>query len=227
MIQAKPSGRAPPPDAKRCCGLGARGKGMEWWDDTNIEEIAAVIIAVASVLAAIFWLWGSLIRLPPFPDTEVSPKLIVERAYRVLRTASLVKRNRCALCRNCRASTLYVVGIALCSTAGVGPIWSRGAHRAGRSRRKRTGLAARAWAVGAVATGRTRTARPPARPSPHRARSALRQLMRFRCSGRSRPRPWRVLCCAVKRKCAPLVRFDARRRSVYLSVPVRQVCDGR
>jgi hypothetical protein len=63
---------------------------MEWWDDINIEEIATVVIAVASVLAAIFWLWGSLIRLPPFPDTEGSPKLIIERIYRVLRTASLL-----------------------------------------------------------------------------------------------------------------------------------------
>ena len=61
---------------------------MEWWDNTNIEEIASVVIAVASFLAAIFWLWGSLIRMPPFPDNEVSPKLIVERAYRALRTAS-------------------------------------------------------------------------------------------------------------------------------------------
>ena len=32
---------------------------MEWWDDINVEEIATVVIAVASVLAAIFWLWGS------------------------------------------------------------------------------------------------------------------------------------------------------------------------
>jgi hypothetical protein len=61
---------------------------MEWWDDINIEESAAVVIAAASFIAAIFWLWGSLIRLPPFPDTEVSAKLIVERAYRVLRTAN-------------------------------------------------------------------------------------------------------------------------------------------
>ena len=61
---------------------------MEWWNNTNIEEIAAVVVAVASVLAAIFWLWGSLIRLPPFPDNEVSAILIVERIYRVLRTAS-------------------------------------------------------------------------------------------------------------------------------------------
>jgi hypothetical protein len=44
--------------------------GMGWWDDINMEEIAAVVIAVASVLAAIFWLWGSLIRLPQFSDTE-------------------------------------------------------------------------------------------------------------------------------------------------------------
>jgi hypothetical protein len=64
---------------------------MEWWENTSIEEIASVVIAVASALAAIFWLWGSLIRLPPFPDNEVSPKLIVERIYRVLRTASLLK----------------------------------------------------------------------------------------------------------------------------------------
>jgi hypothetical protein len=61
---------------------------MEWWDNIKVEEIAAVVIAVASFIAAIFWLWGSLVRLPPIPDTDVSPKLPIERAYRVLRTAS-------------------------------------------------------------------------------------------------------------------------------------------
>ena len=63
---------------------------MEWWDNINIEDSASVVIAVASVLAAIFWLWGSLIRLPPFPDREVSLTVVIERAYGVLRTASRV-----------------------------------------------------------------------------------------------------------------------------------------
>jgi len=81
---------------------------MEWWDNTNVEEIAAAIIAVASVLAAIFWLWGSLIRLPPLPDTEASPKLIVERIYRVLRTASLLNATG-ALFAGIAALALFVL----------------------------------------------------------------------------------------------------------------------
>ena len=107
VIQAKPSGRAPP-DAKRCCGLGARGGEMEWWDNINIEEIASVVIAVASVLAAIFWLWGSLIRLPPFPDREVSLTLVIERAYGVLRTASRVNATG-ALFAGIAALALFVL----------------------------------------------------------------------------------------------------------------------
>lgn len=81
---------------------------MEWWDDINIEEIATVVIAAASVLAAIFWLWGSLIRMPPFPDGEVSPKLIVERAYGVLRTASRVNATG-ALFAGIAALALFVL----------------------------------------------------------------------------------------------------------------------
>ena len=81
---------------------------MEWWDNTNVDEIAAVVVAVASVLAAIFWLWGSLIRLPPFPDNEVSPILIVERAYRVLRTASRLNATG-ALFAGIAALTLFML----------------------------------------------------------------------------------------------------------------------
>jgi hypothetical protein len=81
---------------------------MEWWDNTNIEEIAAVVVAVASFLAAIFWLWGSLIRMPPLPDTEVSPKLVIEQAYRVLRTASRLNATG-ALFAGIAALTLFML----------------------------------------------------------------------------------------------------------------------
>jgi len=85
------------------------------------------------------------------------------------------------------AALLFVEPIAFVVRQVGGPIRPRPPHCAGLSRRKRTGLAAKAWAVVALATIRAtrRTGRLPAQPPPHRARSALRQPMRFRCSGRS------------------------------------------
>ena len=84
---------------------------MEWWENTSIEEIASVVIAVASALAAIFWLWGSLIRLPPFPDREVSFTVVIERAYGVLRTANRLNATG-ALFAGIAALAFFVLSIS-------------------------------------------------------------------------------------------------------------------
>jgi len=84
---------------------------MEWWDNTNIEDIATVVAIVASFIAAIFWLWGSLIRLPPFPASVVSPLLVVEQAYRVLRIASRLNATG-ALFAGIAALALFIALVA-------------------------------------------------------------------------------------------------------------------
>ena len=84
---------------------------MKWWSNTDITDIATVVAIVASFIAAIFWFWGSLIRLPPFPDRIVSPILIVERAYRVLRTASRLNATG-ALFAGIAALALFIALIA-------------------------------------------------------------------------------------------------------------------
>ena len=84
---------------------------MEWWDNTNIEDIAAVVAIVAFFIAAIFWLWGSLIRLPPFHASVVSHIVIVEQAYRVLRTASRLNATG-ALFAGIAALALFIALVA-------------------------------------------------------------------------------------------------------------------
>ena len=121
---------------------------MEWWDNTNIEESAAVVIAVASFLAAIFWLWGSLIRLPPFPDREVSLKVVIERAYGVLRTANRLNATG-AFFAGIAALALFMLLVSPFVAQRVSAFTRpRRAHGAGQYlRRKRTGLAAKVFAV--------------------------------------------------------------------------------
>jgi hypothetical protein len=84
---------------------------MEWWNNANIKDIAGDVAIVASFIAAIFWLWGSLIRLPPFPDTAVSHIVIVERAYRALRTASRLNATG-ALFTGIAALALFIALVA-------------------------------------------------------------------------------------------------------------------